>query len=665
MTLFRQKSLGFTLVELAIVIVVISLVIGMGLVASTGAIESAKRIQTENKMDAIEKALLAFRNQNNRLPCPGDPTLTASSTSYGLEIYLNYSTDTPHYDCDTKNTNKPGGYTSATTPPYDITESGDTDSLTVEGGVPTKTLNLPDEYMFDGWGRRFVYAVDNKAGTTNAFNIIPPSANDCSINVKDASGSNRTTGAIYALLSYGPNGHGGFVNGSDRATGPSINVDELTNCHCNRNAIYVAPTSATFIQKEPVEDISDHQNIFDDIVRYKERWQLKNEADLIADSKYKEYQLAINYSGDNLINFYKRGCHKWVTSSTASVNPASAVRGIGFTNDNAYFLYFHAGGGAPFNCHYYAISGSSLGAATSVPNSNCTAYNASSVMARSNNGYFAISYGSSPYVGFLRQTGSTFNLLTSAFVANPGAMPTVVAFSKNADYLFLSDKSTYAKIYVKVDDTSYRELPSALQPTGGTTCTGLGASCAVLTSAAFSPDGKYFAVGRSTTAPGILIWKIGTGSPFLSSSATSPFTALSFPPNAGEASFPAGGTTGPTITFSPDSQYLAGAGGVVNASTAITNVRIYKIDANDTFTTATVSNTAEIRTTPINTVPIFFTADSNMLLVPISSDGTNRGMAEFMRYDAETFGYINNTLSSDSPFWSTTSSQIFRMSVNE
>ena len=74
MQLSSDKA-GFSLVELSVVLVVIALITGMTVAAGVGALESTKRAATINKMDEIEKALLAFRIKYGRLPCPADATM--------------------------------------------------------------------------------------------------------------------------------------------------------------------------------------------------------------------------------------------------------------------------------------------------------------------------------------------------------------------------------------------------------------------------------------------------------------------------------------------------------------------------------------------------------------------------------------------------------------
>ena len=106
--------------------------------------------QHQQKLDAIETALMAYRLGNNRLPCPADPALTdipANAATYGYEA------------------GHPGNLRRRQRVSYTITPSTSHAALGMsiaEGAVPVKALGLPDEFQFDGWGRKFAYAVGHR-----------------------------------------------------------------------------------------------------------------------------------------------------------------------------------------------------------------------------------------------------------------------------------------------------------------------------------------------------------------------------------------------------------------------------------------------------------------------------------------------------------------------
>src|SRR5689334_12527986 len=86
--LHSRPDVAFTLLEMSIVLTIIAVMMAMAMSMGSSMIESAQRVSTNNKLDAIENALMAYRLGNNRLPCPGDPALTdipANATTYGYE----------------------------------------------------------------------------------------------------------------------------------------------------------------------------------------------------------------------------------------------------------------------------------------------------------------------------------------------------------------------------------------------------------------------------------------------------------------------------------------------------------------------------------------------------------------------------------------------------
>ncbi len=67
----RQLNLGFTLVELAIVLVVLTLVLGGLLMPLATQVDIVRIKKTNDALDQVQEALLGYAiANNNRLPCP-------------------------------------------------------------------------------------------------------------------------------------------------------------------------------------------------------------------------------------------------------------------------------------------------------------------------------------------------------------------------------------------------------------------------------------------------------------------------------------------------------------------------------------------------------------------------------------------------------------------
>ena len=245
--LAKPRRLGFSLLELSIVLTLVALIAAMGITAGNSALEASKVASTGNRIRTIEAALTAYRLANNRLPCPASGTSMAGTEAGNPG------------DCAGANFPNPA--------------SGAT---VVEGVVPVSALNLPTEFMFDGWGRKIGYAVTTLFTGTDAFLNYGVVTNCGLITVKAAGGESRSLAAVYVLISYGPNGHGAFNAKGDHVNVGSTNADEQTNCHCD-SAGSSTGYAATYIAEDVTT--SDYTNLlksFDDIVRYKERFQMRS-----------------------------------------------------------------------------------------------------------------------------------------------------------------------------------------------------------------------------------------------------------------------------------------------------------------------------------------------------------------------------------------------------
>lgn len=257
MVYMKAQKRGFTLLEMSIVITIIAVLAGGGVAVFIVSLQRYQLQDTYDKLHALQDALFQYRIAFNRLPCPGDVTLSPDDQNFGIEAE-NKGT------CD--------GSPSSN---FSITSAGVEDPYM--GMVPTKTLRLPDDYAFDGWGRRIMYAVSGNMTEDNAFTTI--NANDTTdrVTVNDASGNPKTTVAAYVLISFGANGHGGYprVGGTARVNAASINADELENCDCDSNALATG-FDKIFVQRDPSQAFLVSRDVFDDVLVYDTRNGLRS-----------------------------------------------------------------------------------------------------------------------------------------------------------------------------------------------------------------------------------------------------------------------------------------------------------------------------------------------------------------------------------------------------
>lgn len=268
----RRMQKGFSLIEMSVVLTIISVVIAGVLPGLTSLNKSRELEITNQRMKAIEDALLAFRLVNERLPCPASVTINEGTANFGVEG-ANPGTCT-------------GGAPSA-----NWTTAGADGGR--GGAVPVRTLNLPDEFAYDGWGRKFTYNVDRRLTAANAFITNTPTSNIGTYAVLAADHADlanpandnpkvRTLIAAYVLWSAGPDGHGGFTANGVRFNRGITNAETLVNCNCTA-AGGAGTYTKIVVQRARWADPANSLNQFDDIVTYKLRSQIETSTVLGSD----------------------------------------------------------------------------------------------------------------------------------------------------------------------------------------------------------------------------------------------------------------------------------------------------------------------------------------------------------------------------------------------
>lgn len=214
----NRRQRGFSILELSIVLVIASLVISFGMNAGQNAMEGADRITTQERMSSIQKALENFVAQNGYLPCPAERDLTSTSASFGTESRSGAA-------CATNG---------------DITSVPTASPVIYIGGVPVRTLGLPDAYAADAWSNKYLYAV----GMSHVGNTDSYMNTDGPITIKYGvrTGTNyaitttRTgtagAAATYVIVSHGPDGKGAYpLYGAAIGTAcGAATATDVTNC---------------------------------------------------------------------------------------------------------------------------------------------------------------------------------------------------------------------------------------------------------------------------------------------------------------------------------------------------------------------------------------------------------------------------------------------------
>lgn len=232
-----KNSHGFTLVEMAVALVVIALLLGSILVPLATQVEQRQISDTQKILEEIKESLLGFALAHGHLPCPDK---TAGSS----------------------------------TPPNDVPNDGNEDfnadgtCVTPEGNVPWATLGVPGT---DAWGNRFRYRVDTdfaRRSPATTFNLTTGAdlrvctTAACTTSLTSSTPGN---GAAAVILSHGKNGFGAINSLTNSANPAPAGADELENTDGNANFVSRVVTPAGSAAGE-----------FDDVVSWLSKYTLLN-----------------------------------------------------------------------------------------------------------------------------------------------------------------------------------------------------------------------------------------------------------------------------------------------------------------------------------------------------------------------------------------------------
>jgi len=187
-----RSSQGFTLTELAVVLVVIALVLGGLLSPLATQMDVRMTAETRKDLADIREALLGFAVINGRLPCPADAKSVSGAAGAGEEVPV-------------------GG-----------------PCLNDSGVVPWVTLGVPET---DAWGQRYSYRVTpafaqrQSSPARAVFDLRTPGTLD----VRSAAAGAMVAGGLpVVVVSHGGNGRGGYNRQGVQLPGGEV-ADEVDN----------------------------------------------------------------------------------------------------------------------------------------------------------------------------------------------------------------------------------------------------------------------------------------------------------------------------------------------------------------------------------------------------------------------------------------------------
>lgn len=261
-----RRDAGFTLIEIVVVLVIFSVIVGMAAVITRGVAAAQKRSLTATRLATVDAALVQYVLQQKRLPCPADGRLESSNNNAGVE-----------------------------TPPA----GGGCTASQQYGVVPWRALALTEDEATDGWGRRLTYRVFPALGIASwgmdmsscdpaGTEAVQPTPGKCTPGCTAAALTSCTppsaflaakglevrtvggtvvmspagvppTGAAYVLISHGETGGGGYLNTGIISTTTVVDGTEEMKNYADR-----APAPPNYVD-DSISDVSGAAH-FDDIV---------------------------------------------------------------------------------------------------------------------------------------------------------------------------------------------------------------------------------------------------------------------------------------------------------------------------------------------------------------------------------------------------------------
>lgn len=195
---------GFSLVEMAVVMVIIAMLIGGLISPLTAQIDQRNMNETRRSLSEIKEALIGFAVTTGRLPCP------AVSAANGDEKAACVAVADRH------------------------------------GYIPWAKLGVA---KLDAWGHIFRYSVTpDYAGAAGTLVLSPPTARDITLQTRDIAGAlvNVSTpdNIPVVVLSHGKNGYGSTDDQGAVTAVPGANIDESTNATDPTTFVDQVPTAA-------------------------------------------------------------------------------------------------------------------------------------------------------------------------------------------------------------------------------------------------------------------------------------------------------------------------------------------------------------------------------------------------------------------------------------
>ncbi len=284
------KLKAFSLIEVAIAIVLVGIVTFPLISITTGFLERAKIEKTNKSIAVIKESLVSYFLMNKALPCPADPTLNPNNPNYGSSQ-----------------------------------SSCSSIKGTVIGSLPVDALGLSRDFILDGYGRKFAYAVpsflttsgnvrfykDRAEKTIIAYDGKEQLSADKQITLNSSGGTLIASDVFFIINSYGKDGVGAYLENGSRLKTTNINASVTAGM-----ASYTS--SFTLFSKNDITG--------DDVLQY---GSFKSILSLLQDYGYVECQDIkgnnSSFTDINSFTFPKTSANTTITASALSCPNGTAL----------------------------------------------------------------------------------------------------------------------------------------------------------------------------------------------------------------------------------------------------------------------------------------------------------------------------------------------------